>query len=281
MGFFKRLLGGTAPVANGGAAPVRDHGRDQDRGQGRPATARAPALGPPRVASPSWLQWPTIAWGSLHSVAGESYRQEELRQVLAAAADDGPGRLVTAQLVREPTNPHDPDAVRVEVGGAHVGYLPAALARSSHGLVDALHQSGRPATCRAELTGGTGGKPNVGITLHVANPWTPFVEGTPFLDGTRCTSVTVTKEERYQNPLGTALALHGEATVAAELSIGPDGKVDVHVDRLLVGHLTPRMSERHAARLLLIRDAGLPCSCPARLRRDDKGIVQVTLTVQT
>jgi hypothetical protein len=69
-------------------------------------------------------------------------------------------------------------------------------------------------------------------------------------------------------------------TGGAELSIGPDGKVDVHVDRRLIGHLTPRMSERHAPLRRRVRDAGLPCSCPARQRRDDKGIVQVTLTVQ-
>ena len=37
-------------------------------------------------------------------------------------------RKVTAQLWREPNNPHDPHAVRVAIDGETVGYLPRDLA---------------------------------------------------------------------------------------------------------------------------------------------------------
>ena len=265
MGFFKRLLGGSTVAVD-----------SQPRAAAHSRTTRA-VPPPPFVAKSTWLQWPTIAWGSLHSVAGESYRQAELQRVVGSAHT----RLVTAQLVREPTNAHDRNAVRVEVGGNHVGYLPRDLARGAHGLIDSLHRSGRPATCRAEITGGVADKAYLGITLHVGNPWVPFVETTPFLDGSRCTIVTVTREQDYQEELESALATYGDASVASDLGVGPNGTIDVHVDGQLVGHLTAKMTERHFPTLEMVHEAGIPVSCRAHLRRDAKGIIQASLRLQT
>lgn len=264
MGFFRRLLGG--PSADG-------------RSQAAPSSPTGRVVPPPFMAEATWLQWPTIAWGSLHSVAGESHRQPGLEQVVGSLSGSPPIRLATAQLVREPRNPKDRDAVRVEVGGIHVGYLPRDLAPLAHRLVDSLHQSGRPATCRAEITGGVGEKTFLGLTLHVDNPWAPLIEGTPFLDGSRFTSVTVTKEERYQEPLEALLAIHGDAPLTADLRTGPDGMIDVHAGGPLVGHLTAKMTERHSGTLRVVREAGFPCTCLAKLRRDEKAIIQVSLSL--
>ena len=62
-------------------------------------------------------------------VAGASYRQEELR-------DEGfePGRQLA--LVREPENPHDPNAISVwsEDRTAQAGYVPAPVAAELAGV---------------------------------------------------------------------------------------------------------------------------------------------------
>jgi hypothetical protein len=268
MGFFKQLLDGASA------------GVQYERREVPVRVAKAPP--PPRAVDGSWLQWPTIAWGSLHSVAGESYHQHELQQIADARPTGGPAvRLVIAQLVREPENPHDRNAVRVEVGGEHVGYLPRDLAPQSHGLIDSLHQRGQVATCRAEVTGGVPGKPFRGITLHVANPWMPFVEGTPFLDGSRCTSVTVLREERHQGPLERALGTYGGTPFTARLGRGPDDSIGVYVDDDLVGQLSKKMTDRHADALSAAHNAGFPCTCRATVRRDSKNVIQVSLTLLT
>lgn len=101
------------------------------------------------------------------SVAGTSYRQGELRSLLAEIDY----RSVQAALVREPENPHDPDAVAVYVSrqtgtrkrkassidGVHVGYWPRLEPRPSvpdTGLI-----------VRARLVGGDDGK-NVGCRIY-------------------------------------------------------------------------------------------------------------------
>ena len=59
-------------------------------------------------------------------VVGEaSYKRQ-----LCAVFGSGEGRKhFDAQLDPEPTNPHDPNAVKVSIGGGTVGYLPRASAK--------------------------------------------------------------------------------------------------------------------------------------------------------
>jgi hypothetical protein len=57
-------------------------------------------------------------------------------------------------LVREPSNPYDPNAVRVEADGRPLGYVPKEDGPSLHAVLDKLAGQDRPATCRARLTGG-------------------------------------------------------------------------------------------------------------------------------
>lgn len=52
------------------------------------------------------------------AVVGTSFRDQAARAVRSGA---------TAQLRREPDNPHDNQAIAVDVDGHHVGYLPRAL----------------------------------------------------------------------------------------------------------------------------------------------------------
>ena len=187
-------------------------------------------------------------------------------------------RLVMAQIVREPSNEHDKNAVKVLVGGTHVGYLPRDDAWSAHGLIESLAARGLPGTVRAEIIGGTPGKPNLGITLH-AQAWVPFVQGTPFLDGSRVSMVTVTKEEKHQEALERVLNATGGQHVMAVLGSAPDNSIGVYIGPDLVGQLTKKMTERHTATLWAAYEAGFTCTCFAFLERDAKNIIQVKLSL--
>ena len=54
---------------------------------------------------------------SLIRVAGTTYRPESIEKALSRSSPK-------VSLAAEPTNPHDPEAVRVNVEGCHVGYIP-------------------------------------------------------------------------------------------------------------------------------------------------------------
>ena len=62
---------------------------------------------------------------------------------------------VLAVLRPEPKNPHDKNAVAVQVQGKQVGYLPKAMASRLHKPLVALERSGgKPIGCRARIVGG-------------------------------------------------------------------------------------------------------------------------------
>lgn len=105
---------------------------------------------------------------------GVSHHQEALRRLSGvAAAGAGPVRHdVEATLVPEPANPHDPNAVRVEVEGEFVGYLsrddalrygPALLRLAGHGEL---------LVCDAVISRrGEGGETtNLGLFLSLPGP---------------------------------------------------------------------------------------------------------------
>jgi hypothetical protein len=72
---------------------------------------------------------PTFLIGSrLVNVAGESHYQDALRAIAGASDEPQVRHATEAALVPEPDNPHDPNAVRVEIDGRYVGYLPRAEA---------------------------------------------------------------------------------------------------------------------------------------------------------
>ena len=58
-------------------------------------------------------------------VVGEGPRQEKLAQIAGPKTPDGKEMFVGVTLRCEPANPVDPNAIRVEVMGQHVGYLKA------------------------------------------------------------------------------------------------------------------------------------------------------------
>jgi hypothetical protein len=72
-------------------------------------------------------------------VSGEQYRQEALHEIVGDYLSSGQGTVVPVMvdLVREPTNAHDPNAIRVEVARALVGYIGSDLAAVLAAKLDA------------------------------------------------------------------------------------------------------------------------------------------------
>jgi hypothetical protein len=105
----------------------------------------------------------------LINVAGESHYQEALRAI--AGETSGPVRHeTTAHLIPEPENEYDPDAVRVEIAGAKVGYLPRSLAPAYGPVLAAVSARGRVAACEAVVAGREGPDVVLGVFLRLPPP---------------------------------------------------------------------------------------------------------------
>jgi hypothetical protein len=102
-------------------------------------------------------------------VVGESHYQRNLLKIAGGKAPEGVEIFVEAKLVLEDANPHDKHAVRVDIAGLTVGYLPRDRAFA--------WRAGRPPlnySCRAVIRGGwdRGGQDqgNFGVWLDLPRP---------------------------------------------------------------------------------------------------------------
>lgn len=86
---------------------------------------------------------------------GESHYQRALARAAGGRTEDGVEVEVTATLVFEDSNRHDPNAVYVEVGGRKVGYLSREDAVEFRQQVKKLNIPRHvPLRCRALIVGG-------------------------------------------------------------------------------------------------------------------------------
>ena len=108
----------------------------------------------------------------LVNVAGESHYQEALRALAPAAGGESVRLGTEAVLVPEPDNPHDANAVRVEIAGSLVGYLPRAEAAAYAAMLAGLARRGRAAACEAVIAGrgDESGTSNLGVFLKLPEP---------------------------------------------------------------------------------------------------------------
>lgn len=143
-----------------------------DRLLGRPASQPQTR---PRTHQPTQRQidereyWSRFDNHMRMSVVGESFYQDAIIKVSGAPASGEFRHECTACLVPEPTNPHDKFAVRVEIDGTHVGYLPRGSARRYHRRLVALLADGGTSTCFAFVGRRDGENPNLGVSLRVPN----------------------------------------------------------------------------------------------------------------
>ena len=103
-------------------------------------------------------------------VVGVSHYQDALRR-RSGAAGAGPVRHeVEAALVLEPANPHDPNAVRVEVEGELVGYLSREDALRYGPAVSRLREHGRLLVADAVISGRGAGSETTNLGLFLSLP---------------------------------------------------------------------------------------------------------------
>ncbi len=113
--------------------------------------------------------------GRLVNVAGESHYQEALREIVGAPAGEQVAVDTEAMLVPEPSNPHDPNAVMVQIDGRLVGYLPREEAVAYGPALEELGARGRTGLCEARIAGrgGESGTSNLGVFLRLPDPHGP------------------------------------------------------------------------------------------------------------
>lgn len=64
------------------------------------------------------------------AIVGESHYQDAIRAACGAGPGEDVGFDCIAELVPEPTNKHDPNAIMVQIDGRRVGYLSRSDARA-------------------------------------------------------------------------------------------------------------------------------------------------------
>jgi len=108
----------------------------------------------------------------LVNVAGESHYQEALRELVGPTTAAEIAVDTEAVLVPEPSNPHDPNAVMVQIDGKLVGYLPRDDAVAYGPALRELGERGRAGACEARIAGRRdgGGTPNLGVFLRLPDP---------------------------------------------------------------------------------------------------------------
>lgn len=232
---FKKLLGGTP----------------------RPTSSRSATSG-------DWWQWPTLAQTGAQQVVGESNYQEAL-----AAAVDRHGRAVMAQLVTEPSNKYDRRAIRVDVDGRTVGYVPREDTEVFHPVLASL--SGRVVTARAVVSGGGTGY-SFGIVVLASASVLDQRRG--FLYGRKQVVMQVPKAEAA----AVAARVPEGSGRAATLSV-EDGLVVVDLDGVRVGKMTKQSSANYVGVVEAAAGAALGAGCWLTLSHKPDGTPKFSLNL--
>ncbi len=97
--------------------------------------------------------WSRNRWPSVE-VVGEQYRTDEARSLLPQVIpNEGVDVESVARLTPEPSNWHDPHAVKVTVQGRHVGYLARQEAAVYAPVLTLLERQGMVAVAPCQLRG--------------------------------------------------------------------------------------------------------------------------------
>lgn len=104
-------------------------------------------------------------------VVGESQYQPAILRASRSARRQAGRRIIRVRVEREPTNPYDPQAVRViSNDGETVGYLSRESASSYQKALTEFEKAGLTVTCAASLFGGDAEKPTLGLYLDLLFP---------------------------------------------------------------------------------------------------------------
>jgi hypothetical protein len=224
---------------------------------------------------------------------GESYYEASFVSICGPKCLDGHDLDVIADLRPEPNNQYDSAAVAVYVSDRKVGHLGRDDARYFRKIVDTTIAAHGYAACDGHIRGGWdrggGDTGNFGVWLRFSDA--AIVELSA--DEVRLPPggpVAVSNEERYQDNLahaarGRTVSADGGCAVIAELVPCADGNpwtktkdlvLEVRVDGLTVGFLTPKMSARYVPKVEPHLALGKRVSSEASLFVGRKGGTEVT-----
>ncbi|HWA54732.1 MAG TPA: HIRAN domain-containing protein [Solirubrobacterales bacterium] len=101
-------------------------------------------------------------------VVGESNYQDAIREACGAGFNEDVLYECMAELIPEPSNPYDSNAVRVDIQGRCVGYLSREdAAELGQAISEGIQRQGN-GMCRAVIAGRKDGDtPNLGVFLHL------------------------------------------------------------------------------------------------------------------
>jgi len=113
-----------------------------------------------------------IEGDDLVHVVGVSHYQPALLAAAGAAPGDEVRVEREVELVPEPGNPHDPNAVAVKVGGEPVGYLARDDALRWQPVILPLAEAGQAARAEAMIAGrgASSGTANLGVFIRLPTP---------------------------------------------------------------------------------------------------------------
>jgi hypothetical protein len=120
------------------------------------------------------LQVIPLRGGTTVEVVGESFHQDALEEITGGKTENSIYLPVTAMLVPEPNNPHDRNAIAVEIEGKPVGHLSREGASAYSKLAKQLLRRSAVGSCAAEIRGGWrrpgGDEGYYGVVLDLAPP---------------------------------------------------------------------------------------------------------------
>jgi collagen type III alpha len=201
--------------------------------------------------------WGQRGWAGV-DIVGESHYADAIRDVFGPDFRESGCELATrAQLVPEPWNPHDRNAVGVWVSGRQVGYLSRDDAARYAPALSTLVAEGRTPQVAARVWASAGYDDRPGIIgsvrLDLAAPHLIVPANRPPGAAHRVlpfgNAIQVTGEEKHLDALLPWLRPEGECWVHVtlheireQLPRSTRELLEVRIDRVPVGRLTPKMS---------------------------------------
>jgi hypothetical protein len=244
----------------------------EDKGERTARTWERPA---PELVPATWMQWPTLQPGGTQTVVGEASYANALEQLARGRTWSGPrARWFTARLSREHANPHDPDAVRVDIGRETVGYLPRPDAARFHPMLEALQRRRAMASARAHLTGGWErgpyGRGSIGVTLDLDPRLILRQADAPFLPA----ELTVPTHSDEQQ-IAVIVGLLGDASsIDTTVDLVPGERSEtlrVAIAGQEIGTLDRTVASAQLPIVRHVLTAGFPASCAATIDRRRQG----------
>jgi hypothetical protein len=217
--------------------------------------------------------------GGVQQVAGEGHYQPALEAVAGGRGPEGTRlRYAVATLVREPDNPYDANAVRVDIRGHKVGYLPRNEASGYQALLQELESRAEQATCRARFKGGwlrgRDDQGSVGVELDISQPPAVWKPRETFLPADK--SVVLAGQGRHQEHLLAIVGTVSERKMVAELrelsADMKDPKISAFILGAEVGYLNKLSTLYYQSMVRELEAAAIQATCWAHVYRTDKGV---------